>query len=305
MAGGAPSQPIFSGGSVWMYSPVLALAIIGAVLFGLATIYLSYLTLIRYRTRYFICAVLSGIIETVGFVLRCWSIQNQSQLPPFITSLSLLVLAPLLLAASVYLLVGRLIQAVLPASHHLRFLGGLHARHTTAVFVGLDILAAVVQSAGTVVAASANWHGPRALTGVDILVAGLALQTAAFVAFVVVLARFAYVTRKKDDGHGGVHAVVRHNAPPGWQRLVVAEAVSAVLILIRCIYRLVEFAGGVTGYAFRTEWLFWVFDGFAMLVATGVFCIWHPGAYLGRDGGKAVASGDETEVSLDSAERRK
>lgn len=80
MAGGAPSQPIFSGGSVWMYSPVFALAIIGAVLFGLTTIYLAYLTLIRYRTRYFICAVLSGVFETVGFVLRCWSIQNPSQL---------------------------------------------------------------------------------------------------------------------------------------------------------------------------------------------------------------------------------
>lgn len=127
---------------------------------------------------------------------------------------------------------GRLIQAVLPPSHHRRFLGGLHARHTTAVFVGLDILAAVVQSAGTVVAASANWFGPRALTGVDVLVAGLALQTAAFVAFVVVLARFAYVTREKGDGCAGVHAVARHNAPAGWRRLVVAEAVSAVLILV-------------------------------------------------------------------------
>lgn len=61
----------------------------------------------------------------------------------------------------------------------------------------------------------------------------------------------------------------------------------------------------MTGYAFTTEWLFWVFDGFAMLLATGVFCIWHPGACLGRDGGKAAASGDETEVSLDSVGGRK
>ncbi|GAB1315715.1 hypothetical protein MFIFM68171_05925 [Madurella fahalii] len=300
MSSGAPSQPVFSGPSVWSYSPVFSLAIIGAVLFGLTALYLSYLTLIRHRTRYFICAVLSGITETVGFALRCWSIRNQSNLPLYITSLSFLVLSPLLLAASVYLLLGRLIQAVLPPSHH-HLLGSLHARHITAVFVGLDILAAIVQSAGTVVAAAANWNGPRALTGVDILVAGLALQTAAFVAFVLVLARFAFIARDKGDGL----RAVRQNAPVGWQRLMVAEAVSAVLILFRCIYRLAEFAGGVTGYAFRTEWLFWVFDGFAMLVATGVFCIWHPGACLGRDGGKGVAIGDEIELPLDSPGRKK
>lgn len=27
-----------------------------------------------------------------------------------------------------------------------------------------------------------------------------------------------------------------------------------------------------------------------MLIAIAVFCIWHPGRYLGRDGGKALIS---------------
>ena len=66
---------------------------------------------------------------------------------------------------------------------------------------------------------------------------------------------------------------------------------------IRCIYRLVEFAGGVDGYVFENEWPFWVFDGLAILVVSSVFCIWHPGACLGRDGGKGIASEEETELS--------
>ena len=66
---------------------------------------------------------------------------------------------------------------------------------------------------------------------------------------------------------------------------------------IRCIYRLAEFAGGVEGYVFKHEWLFWVFEGLPILIVMCVFCIWHPGASLGRDGGKALAREDETELS--------
>lgn len=80
MAGGPPSGQLFSGKSVWIYPPTLALAIIGAVLFGLVTAYLTYLTVFRYRTWYFLCAVLGAIVETAGFIVRCYSTQNQSQL---------------------------------------------------------------------------------------------------------------------------------------------------------------------------------------------------------------------------------
>jgi hypothetical protein len=34
------------------------------------------------------------------------------------------------------------------------------------------------------------------------------------------------------------------------------------------------------GYAFRTEWLFWVFEALLMALAIVVFCFYHPGQYL-------------------------
>lgn len=77
--------------SVWPYSPSLAPSVIATVLHGLATLYLGYLTLIRYRTWYFIWAVLGGVMETAGFVLRCYSVQNQEQLVSSPFSFSLLV----------------------------------------------------------------------------------------------------------------------------------------------------------------------------------------------------------------------
>ena len=38
------------------------------------------------------------------------------------------------------------------------------------------------------------------------------------------------------------------------------------------------------GYAFRTEWLFWVFETVPMIGAIGVFIFYHPAKYLGRYG---------------------
>jgi hypothetical protein len=52
-----------------------------------------------------------------------------------------------------------------------------------------------------------------------------------------------------------------------------------------------EFAEGVEGYAFRHEWVFWIFESVPMIIAIGVFCVWHPSAYLGSDGGKSRIRG--------------
>ncbi len=49
-----------------------------------------------------------------------------------------------------------------------------------------------------------------------------------------------------------------------------------------------EFGEGIDGYTFTHEWLFWVFETVPMLIAILIFCIYHPSAYLGRDGGKSL-----------------
>ena len=77
---GPPDKPVFSGESVWPYTPSFPTAITAVALHGIVTVYLGYLTLIRYRTWYFSWAVLGGVFETAGFSLRCYSIQNQSKL---------------------------------------------------------------------------------------------------------------------------------------------------------------------------------------------------------------------------------
>ena len=72
---------------------------------------------------------------------------------------------------------------------------------------------------------------------------------------------------------------------------------------IRCIFRVIEFAGGRDSYAFSHEWLFWVFESLPMVGAIGIFCIYHPSKYLGRNGARFKVVQPEESVEL--AGRRK
>ncbi|KAK0641058.1 RTA1 like protein-domain-containing protein [Cercophora newfieldiana] len=277
--------------SIWMYTPSFPLAVLAAVLYGLVFAWIFYLTVIRYRAWYFLCVVIGAAIEVAGYALRCYSIKNPREIGPFASTLSLIVLAPVLVAAGNYLLIGRLIRAVLSSSTGHRVFG-VHGRKITRIFVIFDIISFLVQASGSSVASSVEWVGTTADVGVNILIGGLALQAVAFSFFLAIFGRFHYLAKK---------GYLAQDAPAGWEGVVIAVYVSSLLILIRCIYRVAEFAEGVDGYSFRHEWLFWVFESLPMLIAIGIFCFFHPSACLGRDGGKSKILGKAGE-SIDSEE---
>lgn len=143
---------------------------------------------------------------------------------PFAASLTLVVLAPVLVAAGNYLLIGRLIRAVLPPSTGHRVFG-LPARLLTRVFVSSDVLTFFVQAAGSGVASSVEWVGPTADVGVKILIGGLALQAVMFIFFLSIFSRFVYLAKRKGLAVG--------DAPRGWEKVVVAVYVSSAMILVR------------------------------------------------------------------------
>ncbi|KAL6352876.1 hypothetical protein LRP88_13349 [Fusarium phalaenopsidis] len=259
--------------SIWMYNPSFALAIIGTIVYSIIFLVISYLTLIKYRAWFFIVVVIGSAIEG-----------------PFVNTLTFTVLAPVFIAAGNYLLISRLILAVLPPSRH-RILK-IPGRRLTPIFVACDIVAFLVQGSGSGIASSDNWQGQMEKIGRNVLIGGLAFQLLAFSLFLCVFRRFhVLANRMAVDG-----------APKGWQKVVLAVYVSSSLIMVRCIYRVCEFAEGMNGYAFRTEWLFWVFESLPMIGAIGIFCIYHPSRYLGRDGARRKAVGSQDSVEF--VERR-
>ncbi|OBS19600.1 hypothetical protein FPOA_11325 [Fusarium poae] len=277
--------------SIWMYDPSLPLAVIATVIYGIIFLVLAYQTLIKYRAWFFIVVVVGSAIEVAAYNLRIYSIQNQSEITPFVMTLTYTVLAPVLIAAGNYLLISRLIFAVLPQSHH-RILK-IPGRHLTPVFVGCDVIAFLIQGSGSGVASSDNWQGEMERIGVKILISGLSFQLVAFSLFICVFRRFHILAGR----------MAIDSAPKGWQKVVLSVYISSILIMIRCIFRVVEFAGGRNSYAFNHEWLFWVFESLPMVGAIGIFCIYHPYRYLGESDGRR--KGVQAEDSVELAERRK
>ncbi|KAK9440801.1 7-aminocholesterol resistance protein RTA1 [Metarhizium brunneum] len=277
---------------VWMYNPSFALAVIGTIVYGLIFIAITYLTFFRYRAWYFTVVVIGAAVEVAGYVLRAYSARNRTILVPFVLTLTFTVLAPVFVAAGNYLLISRLIRAVLPPSHH-RVLG-VPGNRLTPIFVVCDVVSFFIQGSGSGIASSDNWQGEKEKIGRYVLIGGLSFQLVAFGLFLCVFRRF----------HVLANRMARPEAPTGWQQVVLSVYISSVLIMVRCIYRVCEFAEGMNGYAFRTEWLFWVFETLPMIGAIGIFVIYHPGRFLGQDGA-AQPKEPRSDESMELAGKRR
>ncbi|KAH6900771.1 RTA1 like protein-domain-containing protein [Thelonectria olida] len=272
--------------SVWMYNASFALSIVGTVVYGIIFLAISYLTLIKYRAWFFLCVPIGATIEVAAYILRSYSIKNDTELTPFVLTLTFTVLAPIFIAAGNYLLISRLIVAVLPPSNH-RILK-IPGRRLTPIFVVCDVVAFLVQGSGSSIASADDWQGNGEKIGRNVLIGGLVFQLIAFSLFLCVFRKFHVLGNR----------LAVEDAPKGWTLVVRSVYISSTLIMVRCIYRVCEFAEGMNGYAFRTEWLFWVFESLPMIGAIGIFCIYHPSRYLGKHGArrKALESDDTIEI---------
>ncbi|KAL5350220.1 hypothetical protein ACLOAV_005258 [Pseudogymnoascus australis] len=270
------------GESIWTYDPNYPVSIVFAVFYAIPLFVQGYQTFIRYRSYYFWVVFVGALLEVGGYAARTVAIKHLDQIPPYAVQSSLVIIAPIFIGAGDYLLVSRLCLAVLPS--HLTRIYGLSTRKLTRIFISCDIISLLIQVSGSGIASSGNWEGSNATLGENVLIAGLATQLAAFTFFVGVLRRF----------HQLANTEGRADAPRGWRKVLLAVYVSSGLIIIRCIYRLIEFALGIDGYPFEHEWMFYVFDSLPMLVAIIMFCIYHPAKYLPNQTSEKM--GDDTQL---------
>ncbi|KAF2491019.1 RTA1 like protein [Lophium mytilinum] len=286
--------------SIWLYTPSTALAIVVATLYLIPTSLLFYQTILKYRSWFFLCVLIGSCLEVGGYIARAVSTKQVTEIPPFAASSTLIILAPIFVAAGNYLLIGRLIRVVLPppsasatataSTSSAKRIFGLRAQHITRIFVGCDVLSCLIQASGSGIASSGNWTGNSAKVGTDVLIAGLSTQVGTFVWFLAIVWRFSVLTKR-----GGL---VVDGAPEGWLKVLWAIYASSALILVRCVYRVIEFALGIDGYPFTHEWVFYVFESLPMLPAISVFCVYHPARYLGKAGWLQKQVSEEPGVEL-------
>lgn len=130
--------------NIYLYDPSLPAAIIFVVLFLLISLLHIY-QLIRKRTWYFMPLVVGGIVECIGYVGRIISSRQSPNwtLGPFIMQSVLLLVAPALIAASIYMVLGRIIVTIDGEKYSL-----IKKKWLTKIFVAGDVLSFLVLSVG-------------------------------------------------------------------------------------------------------------------------------------------------------------
>jgi hypothetical protein len=152
---------------LYHYNPSLAAAIIFIALFGLLTATHCTQLLLK-RTWYFIPFVIGGLckyttpesthrqfsnvlirclstVETMGYVGRALSATQSPNwtVPPYVMQSLLILLAPALFAASIYMVLGRIICLTDGKAHSV-----IRVNWITKIFVTGDVLSFLAQSAG-------------------------------------------------------------------------------------------------------------------------------------------------------------
>ena len=130
-------------------------------------------------------------------------------------------------------------------------------------------------------------------TGEKLIVVGLALQLVFFGFFVVVAGLFHYrLVRDKPTRQLTLNCFKRrsHTSEPRaltatppidistlpWKRHMFALYISSLLILVRSIFRIVEYVQGNNGYLLKHEVFLYVFDAVLMLAVMVLFNVVHP-----------------------------
>ncbi|KAK3938536.1 hypothetical protein QBC46DRAFT_162369 [Diplogelasinospora grovesii] len=249
------------------YDPSFAAAVIFIILFSLASVYHLFL-LIRRRTWYFIPFFIGCLFEAVGYVGRSVNANEESgewTLTPYIVQSLLILLGPTLYAASIYMVLGRLIM-FLDAEEH----AVIRRKWLTKIFVMGDVLSFLAQSAGGGMLAKAKSQSDQDL-GNNVILAGLGIQVIFFGLFVVTAIIFHVRITKRPTPTA---------TSTNWQKLILALYVTSLLILVRSLYRMVEYAMGSDGELMKKEGYLLAMDSTLMWLVSAVFAYVHPSKVL-------------------------
>ncbi|KAH8691167.1 RTA1 like protein [Talaromyces proteolyticus] len=255
----AKLQPLKSGYYVWQYVPSIVAAVIFLILF-LATTSFHFWKFFRNKVRCTLPFAIGGIFEIIGYATRIDSHNNTGNLMPYCIQAVFILLGPALFAASVYMVLARIIRSV-----HAEDNSVLPIDWLTKTFVLSDVVTFLVQAGGSGMMVSSSLTN----IGQGIVIAGLGLQVLSFCLFIAT----AYVFQRR----------MRHSptaeafdvAIPWKQHLYSLYAISA-LILVRSTFRVVEYSMSNEGYPLSNEWTLYVFDAVPMFVGMVIFGVWYP-----------------------------
>lgn len=116
-------------------------------------------------------------------------------------------------------------------------------------------------------------------TGETITVVGLAVQLLFFSVFIITSTIFHFRVHRKPTSMSLETPAIDWKST-SWETIMVTLYVASILILIRSIFRLIEFAQGNDGYLISHEVFLYVFDSMLMFFTMIAMVVYHPSKLL-------------------------
>ncbi|GHJ90097.1 hypothetical protein NliqN6_6499 [Naganishia liquefaciens] len=221
-----------------------------------------------------------GLLEVVGWAGRYWSSQNVLNIEPFLMQITTLILAPCFFSAFDYTFLGLCIKH-LGEEYSL-----LKSKWYMILFVIADVVSLVIQAVGGGRAAVQSQNYEDTTTSTNIMVAGIVFQLAAIVVFVALGGDFILRLLSDRPYHRRIAEKPVEVEPEQaadrkrWMVMLAAVFFSALMIVMRGVYRTIELLQGWDGYLITHEVYFNVLDFLPMILALAIFNIVHPGLIL-------------------------
>ena len=204
--------------------------------------------------------------QVLAYIFRSISIHQVTQIGTYVPYFVLMLLAPILTNAYVYMVIGRMAYNFTNDAK----IFGIKAWRLTLAFVCLDFIAFVVQCSGATMASGDNLTDAQIKGGLHIYMGGIGLQQFVILLFFGVFFKFR-------------QQMIR-DLPPSARKapmtLIYVIFVVLILISVRIIFRLIEYANGYKSSIVIHEAYQYTFDSTVMWFALVLFNIFHPGKIM-------------------------
>ncbi|KAK7180429.1 RTA1 domain-containing protein [Paraphaeosphaeria sporulosa] len=248
---------------LWKYVPSVPASAIFAIAWLVIAALLSWR---MHTTRTWFCSafIIGCFIEFVGYCARAAAGNHTNAIVPYVVQSTMILLPPALFAATIYMCLGRIILVV-EASH----LSIISPRWLTGLFVTGDVLSFIFLGNSAPLTILSTDHPFLAIIGKWAVIGGLAIQLISFSCFGITAVIFHSRIRKRPTE-------ASFQVDQAWIKTLHMLYAVSLLIIVRSIFRIIEYVSGENSYLLTHEWPLYVFDTVTMFAVAIVFFFLYP-----------------------------
>ncbi|KAJ3986786.1 RTA1 like protein-domain-containing protein [Lentinula detonsa] len=275
-------------------------AVVAACLYGISGI-IHWIHFLRIGHRYMLTLTIGMTCMTLGMVLRIVDHYSPYSLGIYIVEDLFVLLSPCAFLATDYMLLSRLANSLgRDIADDCLLIPSLRI---TKIFVWSDVITFWVQASGGGMSVNSNLSS----AGTTVAMIGLVLQLISFALFTLLLISFGFKVRSKhpeawsvrsEESILSVAGPFKTSTITNWKILYYTMCLTCVGILIRCIFRIAEFAGGYFGYLSTHEGYFYLLDSLPLWVAMTLYCFLWPSRFINKYEADEAARGTPIAVPL-------